>query len=132
MKRASLLIVLALSIPLAACAIERAEDAHTAQAQLVGASKARVLQCMGAPDSAAQISDGMEVMTYHTGDGRTDSFGAVSRYGFYGATSETRSCKVDVIIDRDHVSRVNYSGLTGGIISRDEQCAYAVENCLQR
>jgi hypothetical protein len=33
-------------------------------------------------------------------------------------------------VDADHLSRINYSGPTGGLLSMDEQCAFAVENCL--
>lgn len=114
---------------LGGCAIQRAQDAEAARVGMVGMPTERVLACMGAPDSRA-AAGATEVWTYHTGDGSTNSFGHVNQFGFYGGTSVTRSCKVDVVMGAGRVSRIQYSGLTGGILTEGEQCAYAVENCL--
>ena len=32
-------------------------------------------------------------------------------------------------MNNGYVSRVNYSGPTGGLITEGEQCAFAVQNC---
>lgn len=44
---------MALSATLASCAIQRAEIAQDARAQMVGMSKEQVLACMGAPANKA-------------------------------------------------------------------------------
>jgi hypothetical protein len=45
--------IVALAVTLASCAIQRAEIAQDARAQMVGMSKEQVLACMGAPVSKA-------------------------------------------------------------------------------
>jgi hypothetical protein len=52
------------------------------------------------------------------------SFGA----GF--GISSRRYCTVNVVMSGGWVSRVNYSGPTGGLLSAGEQCACAVQNCV--
>ncbi|MBB3261327.1 hypothetical protein [Paraburkholderia sp. WP4_3_2] len=47
------------------------------------------------------------------------------------ASTRKRSCTVSVVMTNGIVSRVNYSGPTGGVLTTGEQCAYAVENCLR-
>src|SRR5689334_1588850 len=103
------------SLLLTSCAIQRAHEAEQARTSMIGMPREQVLACMGAPDSRAAAGE-TEVWTYHTGDGTTNSFGHVSRSGFFGGTSVTRSCKVDVVMGAGQVSRIQYSGLTGGLI----------------
>ena len=45
---------------------------------------------------------------------------------------ETRSCKVDVVMHDDRVAQVNYGGLTGGLLTKGEQCAFAIDNCARQ
>lgn len=63
--------------------------------------------------------------TYATGaaagSNQTSSFG-------FGSTRR-RSCTVSIVMMNGTVSRVNYSGPTGGVLTKGEQCAYAVQNC---
>ena len=47
------------------------------------------------------------------------------------ATATRRFCTVNVVMSEGRVSRLNYSGPTGGILTSGEQCAFAVENCTQ-
>ena|SRR5579872_989410 len=117
------------SLLLTSCSIQRAQDAERARTSMVGLGREQVLVCMGAPDSRAAAGN-TEVWTYHTGNGETISGGQVSHWGFYSGESVTRSCKVDVVLAAGQVSRIQYSGLTGGLITQGEQCAYAIENCL--
>jgi hypothetical protein len=143
------------------CSIQRAQTATTAQAQMIGMSKGDVLACMGVPgDKAIEGSvevwsyaagngrtDSFSSSTSNTlasvnaqaqstrvgntkyatgsaiGSSQTNSFGVGS--------SRARFCTVSVVMTNGQVSRVNYSGPTGGLITKGEQCAYAVENCLR-
>jgi hypothetical protein len=101
-------------------------------------SKEQVLSCMGSPLSAAYAGS-TEVWTYDSGNGRTDSYGDVSvsgdayhANGFGWSTTTARFCKVDVVMNGGRVTRLNYRGPTGGLLTKGEQCAFAVENCVQQ
>ena len=118
---------------LAACSVQRAETARTAKEQMIGLSKEKVLACMGPPANLMTVG-GTEVWAYASGNGQTvGSVFASGGSGFasgFGVT-EQRFCKVDVVMTKDVVSEVNYSGPTGGILTQGEQCAFAVQNCVQ-
>jgi hypothetical protein len=130
------------------CSLQRASTAHNAQAQMVGMSKERVLQCMGPP--AQQSAEGQEVWSYASGNGRTDlrafgqsrtlgsvvasgnyASGSARTYGSGLAIATRRSCTVNVVMVSGRVSAVIYSGPTGGLLSQGEQCAFAIQNCVQ-
>jgi len=49
--------------------------------------------------------------------------------GFGVASS--RYCTVNVTMVEGRVSRLNYVGPTGGLLTPGEQCAFAVQNCTQ-
>ncbi|HVZ68754.1 MAG TPA: hypothetical protein VG891_04775 [Rhizomicrobium sp.] len=104
---------------------------------MVGMPREQVLSCMGAPANAAKAGN-TEVWSYNSGNGETDTFG--SAFGtrgwgwasaFGSSTSTSKYCKVDIVMNNGRVSRVNYSGPTGGLLTEGEQCAYAVDNCAQ-
>jgi hypothetical protein len=122
---------------LSGCELQRAQQASDAKKMLIGMSREHILACMGSPVSAAKAG-GTEVWTYASGNGRTDSFGTGSAWGgrgfasvFGSSTSESRSCKVDIVMTGGQVSRINYIGPTGGLLTKGEQCAFAVEACLE-
>ena len=124
-------------LAVAGCAIQRAQDAADARFKLVGFPKEQLLACMGAPDNSAEAGS-TEVWTYHSGNGRTDTFGNMAAWGgsswasgFGSTVTTSRYCKIDVVMNAGRVSRVNYSGPTGGLLTQGEQCAFAVENCLR-
>lgn len=138
--------IAALSL-LTGCAVQRAVVANQAQEKMVGLTKERVLACMGPP--AAKMTEGAtEVWTYGSGDGRTTTYataqsrttGDITRTpmgadlsarttGTGLAITRSRHCTVNIVMSDGFVSRVNYAGPTGGILTQGEQCAYAVENC---
>ena len=105
---------------LSACAIERAHVAQQAQDKLVGMSKEQILTCMGAPENK-MIEGKTESWTYNSGGG----LAARSNENV-----DSRYCKINIVMIDGKVSRVNYSGATGGLITQGEQCAYAVSNCM--
>ncbi|MGE8450320.1 MAG: hypothetical protein ACN6OP_06750 [Pseudomonadales bacterium] len=128
---------------------------------MIGMSKGEVLACMGVPQTKAAESNvevwsyasgNGRSDTYSNGYSTTNAaaagvsqstrvgnttYGAAavagnsdtSSFGF--ATRRSRSCTVNVVMTDGKVSRMNYSGPTGGVLTRGEQCAYAVENCLK-
>lgn len=133
----------------AGCAFQRAQVAQDAQNKMVGLSKERVLQCMGAP-AGRMAEGGSEVWTYNSGNGhtsvssstnsdtslsavRTGPFisGDASTSSFGTATATQRFCTVSVVMAEGRVSRVNYIGPTGGLLTSGEQCAFAVQNCVR-
>ena len=111
---------------LAACAFQRMQTAEVAQSRLVGMSKERILSCMGPPLHKA-VEGQSEVWSYVSEIDRT----RVS-YGSGWAVGTRRSCSVNVVMTDGRVGQVNYSGPTGGLLSRGAQCAFAVQSCVQR
>lgn len=111
--------ILALSAALAGCAFQRAETARDAQAQMIGMPKEQVLACMGVPSNQAA-------------EGATEVWGYNSGRQGGSARASSRFCNVNVVFSNGVVSTVNYTGRTGGLLTADEQCAYAVSPCVKR
>ncbi len=136
--------IVALAYVLAGCALQRASVAKRAQSELLGMSKANLLACAGATARAAVV-EGLEVLTYASGGDTVGvatthtthqpygtGYGTGSKYS-YGTTTvskKRRYCEVTFVLKDDVVTKVNYSGRTGGLLSKGEQCAFVVENCL--
>ncbi|MFB3109233.1 MAG: hypothetical protein ACE1ZE_07695 [Candidatus Binatia bacterium] len=114
------------------CAIHRANLAERARTELVGMSKVDLVSCVGAPVRSGKVGD-MEVLTY-VGGGDTIGFaggGAGSGVGGGAVALKRRYCEVTFVLRNDVVEKINYLGRTGGLLSKGEQCAFVVENCLQ-
>jgi hypothetical protein len=146
-------LLLTSTLILAGCSIQRAVVAQGAQEKMVGMSREQVLACMGPP--ANKAAEGVtEVWSYGSGNGQTTAIGSVyartdgsftgerrgnqftgngtaTTTGLVTATSMGRHCTVNVAMTNGIVSRVNYSGPTGGILTAGEQCAFAIQNCVQ-
>jgi hypothetical protein len=154
MKAQVLVVVAAVCcLGVTACSVQRAMVAQDAQGKLVGLTKEQVLACMGPP--ATRMAEGAtEVWSYNSGDGRTttvatanavtdvngtatrfgnttDLSGTATSSGFGTAVTRRRACTVNVTIVDGRVNRVNYLGPTGGLLTQGEQCAYAVQACVQ-
>ncbi len=124
----AILRILAVSViatSIAACAIQRAQVASDAQSQMVGMTKEQILACMGPPTNKA-AEGATEVWSYPSGNGQT----TVS-YGSGFANAAQRFCTVNVTMTGGRVSRMNYVGPTGGLLTPGEQCAFALQNCVQ-
>jgi hypothetical protein len=140
--RVRLGILIALLPMLCGCAFQRAQEAADARVQLVGLTKEQVFTCMGIPSQKSK-EGAVEVWTYPSGNDQVAAFGnasaqtrgdAANAYGtasVYGAATG-RLCTVSIAFQQEHVSRVNYVGQTGGLLTQGEQCAYAVRNCLPK
>jgi hypothetical protein len=103
------------------CALQRAEVAQTAQVSMIGMPREKVLACMGPP--AQKAAEGQtEVWAYNTSPTIMLDQG----------TGATRFCTVNIVMSGNAVSAVNYRGPTGGLLTRGEQCAYAVDACVKQ
>lgn len=101
---------------------------------MVGLSKEQVLACMGPPANQATVG-ATEVWSYPSGNGRTDVAVIGSAGGGLfssGGISERRFCTVNITMTNGRVSQVGYVGPTGGLLSPNEQCAFAVANCVPK
>jgi hypothetical protein len=113
--------IVALCVAVGGFAFQRAEIAQQAQASMVGMPREKVLACMGPPAQKATESQ-TEVWAYNTSPTIILNEGS-------GAT---RFCTVNIIMSGATVSEVNYRGPTGGLLTRGEQCAYAVDACVKQ
>lgn len=146
---------------LSGCVFERAQTAATAKSQMIGLSKRDVLACMGVPQARVAEGNvevwGYESgngrtdtfsNSYSNTTGSAVGAAEATRVGntvyatgaaagtsqtgsFVDSMTRKRSCTVSVVMTNDVVSRVNYTGPTGGVLTKGEQCAYAVANCVK-
>jgi outer membrane protein assembly factor BamE (lipoprotein component of BamABCDE complex) len=138
------------AILLSGCAMQRAEDAENAQHRMVGMTKEQVFACMGIPKRKG-VEGNVEIWAYNSGNGYSDSAKSsaslsktrstinsddnvitslTGALGFEDTAKEKRFCTVQVVMTEGRVTAVHYNGPTGGFMSDDEQCAYAVRNCI--
>lgn len=72
----------------------------------------------------------MEVLTYSGGGDSVTTAWATSYDSAIGKTAR-RYCEASFVLENEVVTKVNYSGRTGGWATKGEQCAFIVENCLR-
>ncbi len=121
---------MAIGLVLSACAIQRAQVANEAQNSMIGLSKEQILACMGPPANQAAVG-ATEVWSYNSGNGRATAFVSGDQ-NFATAVSTRRFCTVNVTMTSGRVSSLSYIGPTGGLLSPNEQCAFAVANCVPK
>lgn len=110
----------------------RASTAELGKTELVGKSKTDILTCAGAPTRSEKVDD-MEFLTYYSG-GDSDAYvagGGGNSAGGGSVSIKQRYCEVTFVLQNNIVQKVNYSGRTGGLITEGEQCAFAIDNCIQ-
>ena len=127
---ASLSIFLVMTV--AGCKLQRLELARNAQTELIGVTKNYILGCAGVPHRKAKEGS-TEFLTYvsggdSVGSGTYSSSGSGSVFGTL--FSQRRYCEVTFVIYNDLVTRVNYTGRTGGLLTQGEQCGFVLQNCL--
>ena len=87
---------------------------------------------MGPPTTKA--AEGVtEVWSYPSGNNRTtvSTFGTYDRSSYTGlGVAQSRYCTVNVTMVNGRVSQMNYVGPTGGLLTPNEQCAFALQNCV--
>jgi len=91
-------------------------------------SKKDLLICAGVPVRQAREDD-LEFLTYVGGGDSTTATVATSQRMALSKTAH-RSCEATFVVKDGVVEQVNYSGRTGGVLSKGEQCAFIVENCV--
>ena len=115
---------------LSACAShQRANVAARAQTEMIGMSKKDLYQCAGVPVRQEQVDD-LEFLTYAGGGDSTTAAIATSRRTAVSKTAH-RYCEATFVLKDVVVQKVSYQGRTGGLLSKGEQCAFIVENCIQ-
>ncbi|PWC39271.1 hypothetical protein [Azospirillum sp. TSO35-2] len=128
MRKGLLIVGIGAVMAVSGCSVQRAQTAEAAKTQLVGMSRENILSCMGAPTSRA-TEGRTEVWTYVSAPGTYDSV-TTGGSNFAFTKSRARNCTVNVVMSDGRVSRINYLGRTGGLLTAGEQCAYAVEGCM--
>lgn len=145
------ILLLALLLLSAACTIQHSFVASRGESELVGMSKQSLLDCAGAPARTA-IFEGIEVFTYTGGEntveyvhtstkGRgsySDTLASGTASGDADNTSHAdtdgksahRYCELVFVLKNDVVDSINYSGPIGDPLTKGEQCAVVVKNCL--
>jgi hypothetical protein len=128
LRSAGLMFIVAL---LGCASHQRAAVAERARSEMVGMSKADLLACTGAPLRTASADD-IEVLTYAGGgDGTSAAVANTSGSATTAAgVSHRHYCEVSFVLKGGVVARVNYAGRTGGLLTKGEQCAFVVENCV--
>ncbi|MDZ4383303.1 MAG: hypothetical protein U0937_01530, partial [Thermodesulfovibrionia bacterium] len=96
-------------------------------------SKRDLLSCAGVPVRQERADD-LEFLTY-AGGGDSQSVGYVTKTSPSSAVAiskrHQRYCEATFILKDGIVQKINYQGRTGGILTKGEQCAFIVENCLE-
>ncbi len=132
-------------LALCGCAMQRAKDSEAAQARMIGLDREQIFACMGLPEKKGSQGE-TEIWLYKSGNERTTK--NKTRTGVSGSSldaslfdalstsltmedevKEKRYCIIQVVFKDNAVRAVNYSGPTGGFLTQDEQCSYAVRNC---
>ena len=111
---------------------QRADDAGHAKSDMIGLGKEKVLACMGIPKHKQTVGS-TEVWAYDSTDHSSSTIGDAPKSAAgtaWYSMSEKSSCTVSVVMTNDRVSAVHYNGATGGLLAPDEQCGYAVANCV--
>jgi outer membrane protein assembly factor BamE (lipoprotein component of BamABCDE complex) len=126
-----------LFVLLSGCAVQRAQEAADAKAQMIGMSKEQVLSCAGIPTQKAAEGQ-LELWSYVSGNGYTNTAVSANVNSYSGYTNGTaegistrRYCVVNIAMEDGRVKQVTYAGPTGGLLTAGEQCAFAVRNCLR-
>jgi hypothetical protein len=100
-----------------ACAIQRTQIANDAQSKMIGLSKEQILACMGPPLNKAAEGE-TEVWSYNSGNNVTPTGDGNGRY-----------CTINIKMWNGRAGVVDYLGPSGGLLTPNEACAFAVEKC---
>lgn len=130
-KNIVILCSVILGLTLTGCAIQRAHVASNAKRTMIGMSKQQVLQCMGTA-TATQNAYNTEVWKYLSGGETVETMEVKTDDKASHATVNTThlSCEINLVFTNGIVTKVLYSGNTGRLFSHNEQCSYAVSNCV--
>lgn len=126
-------LILILFAAVSGCTVQRAIVAARAQTQLIGMSKMELLSCAGVPVRQERVEE-LEFLTF-TGGGDSIGYGVATvtspSTAIATGKSARRYCEATFVLKGGAVQKVNYQGRTGGLLTRGEQCAFIVENCVR-
>ena len=127
MAGAAAVAIVTLMVPACASTSQRDADiAFLARAVIVGQSRAEVLECAGKPERSVVRGDS-ELLVYTASSGEsTLMVGA----GGNLLSNVKHSCEVTMVLRRGYVEEVQYTGLTGGTTTPDQECAPIVKQCM--
>ncbi|MEY4508620.1 MAG: hypothetical protein RLZZ450_742 [Pseudomonadota bacterium] len=100
----------------------------------MGLSETELLKCAGAP-AQEKHAGSLSFLTYHGGGGGGGdgvAVGAVAQSQLGVASFKRRYCDATFTLENGRVADLQYRGRTGGLLTRDEQCAFIVEDCVGR
>lgn len=115
---------------LSGCVFHRARVAHEAESKLLGLSEEELLQCAGAP-AQEKRSGSLSFLTYH-GGGDGVAVGEFGRSQLGVVAYKHRYCDATFTLRNGRVADLHYRGRTGGLLTKGEQCAFIVEDCVAR
>lgn len=116
----------ALVVLLAACSSLDNTKAEHARTALIGMKRGDLMACAGQPYATAQKRDGkkrlLETITY-----RRAFYEKTEKYG-----SRLRTCNAAFSLTEGRVTRLDYSGTSGGtVFNRYHLCLALVERCMK-
>ena len=115
------------------CAFQMAADAERAKTELIGFSRAELFSCAGVPVRQATES-GLEYLVYNS-EGSSPVAGstyAAGKTAFFGGVVKKRYCEATFILKDGVVTKINYTGITGGLGTKGYVCFTIIENCLKK
>ena len=115
------------------CAIQRAADAERAQTELIGFTRTELFNCAGVPVRKA-TEGGLEYLVYNSaGDSPVAGFGqSTGSTTFIGGVAKSRYCEATFTLKDGMVTKVMYTGKTGGLLTKGSVCFPIIENCLKK
>jgi hypothetical protein len=117
-----LVALLALSFLLFGCANKKPSETVKTRADLIGLSKAEILECAG-PPAKSNKSNNIEVLSYSYAGGQPSSG---------SGPVQQRQCSASFVFQRGRLTKLDYTGQTGGLATQGDQCGSIIANCLKR
>lgn len=117
---------------LTSCTLMRSNRAERAQDEMIGMSKIDLYSCAGVPNRTDTV-DGVEFATYEGGGDQRGYVAGGGQSGLGGGrvAMDRRYCHANFVIRNGKISKVTYTGRSGGYFTEGEQCAFIVDKCLK-
>ena len=126
--RSCRVVALLACLSLAACEAQRAQLAADAQTVMLGRTKEQVLACMGQPANKTTERTA-EVWSYLSGDGSIDARHSSGEGWAPGARSQSK-CTINMTMVGGRVTKLSFVGPDGELVIPNQQCAFALEDCI--
>lgn len=101
------------------CTLQHAADANRAQKEMVGMTRAQLLQCAGVPNRTAS-EGGLDYMVYSAAQTIPYQGGNISE-----------NCDATFVLKNGVVIRVMYRGDTGSVYTKGRACYPIIEFCVK-